>query len=432
MPWDGSLLALVFMGRKRRLVLAAWAALALAQAVAARAAALAERRRDQFPHDPGYAVLPYVYNLPGIGLGYGILGAVTNVRGSCTDLVGTVFTGDANGAAFGANAIHLVPQRLILDLGGASLSRTTLQSYSQRGMGSGRDDYSLADFGNSSFAGGRLTATFWERRLEGFLGYYGGAAKLNALRDRGGGLILSSQSSPERKFTVAVLGARVDLTDDYIDPRRGARLEPSLWRSPRQGSGPDFYFTDVSLTGYLPVGARSTWAFNYYRSDAHVLSEGETDAAALAREQGLDCSAVPDPGKRAQCRQFLDSLAAQNAHGTASGLGGYMRLRSYPLERYKGAHAEFAGTELRWNLTDEVRPFDILIMKDIRTAIQIAFFYEVGSVADDAGSLWSLYRLSYGAGARVITASGLVYRLDLAGGDEGFQPSVFFQYPWEL
>lgn len=393
---------------------------------------VAERRRDQFPHDPGYAVFPYVYNLPGIGMGYGVLGAMTNVAGSCTDVVGTVFAGDADGGAFGVNAVHLVPRRLILDFGGARLSRTTLQSYSLRGMGSGRDDYSLADFGSSYFLGSRLTATFWERRLEGFIGYYGGAAKLDALRDRHGALILSSQSTPEHKIAAYVAGGRLDLTDDSIDPRRGVRLEPSVWRSPRQDSGPDFYFADVSLTGYVPVGRRSTWAFNYYRSDAYVLRKGETDTAVLARQQGLDCSLPPDESQRAQCRQFLDALAAQNEHGTASSLGGYMRLRSYPTQRYRGAHVEFLGTELRWNLTDESKPFDIIIMKDIRTAVQVAFFYEVGTVADDAGSLWSLYRQSYGAGARVITASGLVYRLDLAAGDEGFQPSVFFQYPWEL
>ena len=46
--------------------------------------------------------------------------------------------------------------------------------------------------------------------------------------------------------------------------------------------------------------------------------------------------------------------------------------------------------------------------------------------------MWDAVRQSYGAGLRVVTASGLVYRLDLATGDEGPQPSVFFQYPWEL
>jgi hypothetical protein len=233
-------------------------------------------------------------------------------------------------------------------------------------------------------------------------------------------------------MTVAVVGARLDLTDDSIDPRRGFRLEPSLWRTPRQGSGPDFYFTDVNATAYVPVGRRSTWAFNYFRSDTHVMNKGETNTDVIAQQQGLDCAGIADAAQRAQCRQYLEAIAAQNAHGTASGLGGYARLRSYPAERYKGAHAEFFGTELRWNLTDEAKPFNIYIMKDIRTAVQVALFYEIGTVSDAPNGLWVLARHSYGTGLRVVTASGLVYRLDLAEGNEGFQPSVFFQYPWEL
>jgi hypothetical protein len=105
-----------------------------------------------------------------------------------------------------------------------------------------------------------------------------------------------------------------------------------VWRAPRQGSGPDFYFTDLNATAYVPVGKRSTWAFNYFRSDTHVMNRGQTDTAVLGRELGLDCPAIADPG----------------------------------------------------------------------------------------------------AGLSMVTASGLVYRLDFATGDEGFQPSVFFQYPWEL
>ncbi|MDD5302917.1 MAG: hypothetical protein PHS14_07370 [Elusimicrobia bacterium] len=409
------------------------ALLLLATAAASAAAGLLpDRRRSQFLNDPGYALVPYVYNLPGIGLGYGILGALTNVRGSYTDISATAFMGDANGQALGIDGIHLLDRRLILDVGGARLSRTTIQSYTQRGMSSGKNDYTLADFGDSYFLGSRLTATFLDRRAEGYVGCYGGSARLDSLRERDGAVITSARTAPRYDFTVGILGARLDLTDDYIDPRRGLRLEPSVWRTPRRSSGPDFYFTDFSATAYLPVGRRSTWAFNYFRSDAYVMSPGQTDPGELGRELGLDCAAVADAARRAECLRYLDTRAAENAHGSATGLGGYQRLRSYPEHRYRGAHAEFFGTELRWNLTDEFKPFNIYVLKDIRTAVQIALFYEAGSVADAAGALWAAARQSYGAGLRIVTASGLVYRLDLATGDEGFQPSVFFQYPWEL
>ncbi|MDX6769621.1 MAG: hypothetical protein SF051_08825 [Elusimicrobiota bacterium] len=393
---------------------------------------LPERRRDQFLGDPGRVLTPYAYHLPGIGWGYGVLGALTNVGGGHADFAGTFFFGDADGQAASVDQVHLVPRRLVLDAGFAHLSRASFQSYSFRGMDAGQDEYSLAEFGGMWFAGSRLTATADERRFEAFAGYYMGRAELKALRERDGTVITPATASRSYELATVILGLRGDLTDDAMDPRRGARLEPSLWRSNRRGNGPEYYHLDWALTAYAPVGRRSTWAFHLMRSDAFVLAKGETDPAALARDAGVDCAAVPDPARRDQCRRYLDTLAAQNAYGTATMLGGFNRLRAYPEGRFRGAHAELAGTELRWNLTDEERPFDVYLVKDIRTAVQVAFFYEAGTVADSRGQLWRKVRHAAGTGVRIVTASGLVYRLDLGKGDEGWQPSVFFQYPWEL
>ena len=150
----------------------------------------------------------------------------------------------------------------------------------------------------------------------------------------------------------------------------------------------------------------------------------------IARHLGLNCSTITDLQQRAQCQQVIDNEIVANTHGTASSLGGLNRLRSYPEGRYKGAHMQFIGTEIRWNVTEEYTPFNIVIMKDVRTAFQIAPFYEIGTVAELWSELWDITRSSYGVGFRMVTASGLVYRLDLASGNEGFQTSIFFQYPW--
>jgi len=163
-----------------------------------------------------------------------------------------------------------------------------------------------------------------------------------------------------------------------------------------------------------------------------VLHEGETDPAAIADEHGIDCDSIDDPLERDRCLQYLDTIAAENSYGSATALGGTSRLRSYGEGRFRGAHSRLVGTELRWNLTDEKTPFNIVIMRDIRTAFQVAFFYEIGTVADREGDLWSSTRSSFGAGFRMVTASGIVYRVDLAFGDEGFVPTVFFMYPWEI
>jgi hypothetical protein len=391
-----------------------------------------ERRRSQFDTVPGWVIVPFVFDYPGLGKGYGILGGATNIGGSYTDVAGSVFSGDVNGEAMGIEGIHLIPKTLILDVGGVHVSNITLQSYSQRGMATEKNDYTLLEFGNSSFYGGRLTATFFERRFEVYAGLYGGSAQFTSIRDRDGNVIIEAQTAARARPMTTVFGARFDMTDDYLDPRRGLRFDMSRWRKPPEDLGADFFYMDYNATAYVPLGRRSTWAFNYLRSDAHVLRKGETDPAVLAQNQGLDCAAITDPQQRLQCEQVINSIIAANTYGTATALGGLNRLRSYPEGRYQGAHAEFLGTEIRWNLTDEYRPFNIGIMKDVRTAFQVALFYEIGTVADQRSELWNITRSSFGAGFRMVTASGLVYRIDLASGNEGFQTSIFFQYPWEL
>jgi hypothetical protein len=80
----------------------------------------------------------------------------------------------------------------------------------------------------------------------------------------------------------------------------------------------------------------------------------------------------------------------------------------------------------------ESSPFDIFVMNDIRTSLQVACFYELGSTADlqqDVGKTW---RDSYGVGLRMITASGVVFRADIANGQDGVATEIFIGYPWEI
>ena len=123
---------------------------------------------------------------------------------------------------------------------------------------------------------------------------------------------------------------------------------------------------------------------------------------------------------------------ANNTYGTASSLGGFSRLTVLSNMRYKGAHTMFYGTEIRWNLTDESTPYDIFVMRDVRTSWQIALYYEVGSTADMRSEVGDIWRSSAGIGLRMVTASGVVFRADVATGKEGVSPSIFIGYPWEL
>lgn len=400
--------------------------------VSADASWIAERRKPQFSTDFGYAVFPYPYSLPGIGMGLGLVGGAVNMNDTTTDAYAMLFGGDVQGLAAGVAELHVIPRRLILDLGYSGISAAAIQNFSQRGMNTGKNDYANIEMGDITYYGSRLTATFLDRRLEVYGAYYRGSSQLESIRDRDGNVIIESQTSPVNRSHVTILGTRVDLTDDYPDPRRGFRLDLTRTHTPPDDLGPNYFIQDYNATAYVPLGRRSTWAFNYFRSDAHIDRKGETDPSVIEEENGLDCDSIADPDSRQLCSDFLISTAENNTYGTASTLGGFNRLRSYPNMRYKGAHTLFYGTEIRWNLTDESTPYDIFIMKDVRTSWQVALYYEIGSVADKRDELGDVWRASTGVGLRMVTASGVVFRADVAAGREGVAPSIFIGYPWEL
>ena len=129
--------------------------------------------------------------------------------------------------------------------------------------------------------------------------------------------------------------------------------------------------------------------------------------------------------------EYVANTVAANTYGTASSLGGRSSLRSYPDDRFSGAHTAFIGTEFRWNITEESKPFDIKLVKDIRTGIQVAFFYEIGTVSETWSGLWDETRDSIGVGFRMVNASGSIYRADIATGDEGVSFTLIINYPWE-
>src|SRR6266581_2177513 len=393
-----------------------------------------DRRREQFPKDFGYAAFPYPYRLPGIGSGVSFAAGAFNIADTYTDAYGIAFTGDVKGGAAGVSDIHLVPRRLILDFGYSSISKAVFQSYAQRGMNTEKNDFSLVERGDTEYYGARMTATFFERRFELHTAWYEGASRLKSIRDKDGNLIVEAQNPPRDRGHTTLLGARLDLTDDYTDPRTGLRLDVTRTQSPPQGSGPDYFVMDYNTTGYIPFGRRNTLALNLLRSDAFVTRQGETDPAVLQQQLGLPCGSLTDPAQQQFCNEVIDTTIANNRFGTATSLGGFDRLRSYPQGRFKGAHTLFFGAEYRWNLTDERTPFDIFVMKSVRTSIQLALFYETGVTSDTRSDLYERKNMrdSYGAGFRIVTASGVVLRADLAHGKEGVSTAIFIGYPWEL
>lgn len=392
-----------------------------------------ERRRDQFTKYPGHYIFPMPYSLPGIGEGLLAAGTYNNAHDSYTDYIGFILMGDLQGLGLIAKDMHVIEKQLIADISYQHLVKGTVNSFNERGMNTGENDYTLLDFEDNDYLSVRLTATFLERMLEVNAAALNGKASLKRIRDRDGALIQETVGGSRVDYNVYTVGLLLDRTDDYLDPRQGVRYQVSRWwHDESEATGSDFYQVEHNLTGYIPFGKRSTWAFNYFRANAHVTRQGITDFAAVEAQQGLDCSnSSLTPAQQALCVSVVNKAVAQNTYGSVGSLGGWSRMRSYPNDRYQGAHVLFYGTEYRWNLTEEFKPFDIGIAKDIRTGIQLAFFYERASVVDRKGELGNIWRDSYGIGARIVTASGLVFRGDYATGDEGPEVTAIVGYPWE-
>jgi len=392
-----------------------------------------ERRKSQFFTDSGYYVVPTPYSIPGIGEGLIVVGAMTNFYNDYSDLYGFFAGGDLQGAGVFSTENHIFEKELIVDFAIQSFNKASSQLYRQRGMGSDAEDYILAELDNALFYGSRITYTLFDRRLEFYGLLFEDESQAGALRNQDGSLIQSSEDGKKDTSIRYTVGVRLDLTDDYSDPRKGLRFEGSYWYSPpKDDDAPDYSIVDWNLTGYIPFRDNDTLVLNYFQADAHVNTQGETDSAILQSEY-FDCSLPTLTAQEQQdCLSFINNTIAHNSFGSVGDLGGLSRLRSFPEGRFKGSHARFYGLEYRWNINDEEKPFDIFIARDIRTVMQVAFFYERGAIADDKSELWDEMVYSVGVGFRLITSSGLVFRADIAKGEEGNEVSIIIGYPWEV
>lgn len=391
-----------------------------------------ERRRDQFRRDYGFYLYPIVGEIPGAGRAGGVGVSVLNMRDGDTDFTGYYLRGDIEATGAVLLDYHVLPQRLILDVG-YNDSRVASATY-DRGIDSDPTDVIYPKV-ESAYLLTQMTLTFDERRYEAYGRLLGGRTRLIEVLDKDKLAFTDVDAGGSSGLSYS-LGGSLDLTDDRVDPRDGIRLEfSSRLPAGRNADTSKYFVNDYNVTGYLPTRKWDTLVLNLFYSRAHVTSEGLTDYALLQQRYGLNCPQYPAGPERAACESaennLLDTMLANNRSGTASPLGGTQRLRSYDNGRFYGEQAVSYGAEYRWNLTDERTPFDFYVAKGIRTGIQLAAFWERGMVADEFGGLFREGRQSYGVGARVIL-SGVIIRLDVAHGLEGTQSQLFITYPWSM
>ncbi len=392
-----------------------------------------DRRKDQSPREFGYFIVPYAMQLPGIGSWVGLAGGVDNLFELETDMYIATMMGDLDGYVGAFTDIPLGTNHLILNYFRTRFTKGSIQTY-DRGIDSDADNYRLVIADKIQYDLVMLSLKLWEKQFQLYASTGQSAFQLESWRDSDGNEIaqVDQEEQTGRDFDVGFI---IDYTDDRQDPRIGVRLEGRRkWSPRREETESQFYVNEASLTLYIPIGDIHTWAFNWFKSDAVVTDEGITDKAEISAKSGVSCALNPET--QAECEaildQQIDQTIAHNKYGTASYLGGTQNMRSFPQGRFYAAHTLFYGSELRWNVTDEFSPFDVWLIKGIRTNIQIALFAEQATLADRTEDLEDEWVHSYGAGLRLVMASGFVFRLDAATGEEGFQTQLFLNYPWGL
>lgn len=395
-------------------------------------AGVVERRKDQFGRDFAYYLYPIAGEIPGMGRAAGLGVSVSNMGDSDSDFTGYYVRGDIKATGAALLDYHAVPQRLIFDVGYNDY-RVASTSYN-RGI-----DSDPADFIRPKVEGryllGQMTLTFDQRRYELFVRRLSWQNRLLEVLDKDGQAFVGVDTGNKSGLAYS-MGGSIDLTDDRLDPRSGARFEFSS-RLPHNSSADEseYYVNDYNFSAYAPMRRWDTLAFNLFYSRTHVTRQGLTDQTLLQQRYGLNCTQYPAGPNRDAClsaeAKLLAGKLANNQYGTASALGGTQRLRSYDNGRFFAGQALSYGAEYRWNLTDERTPFNIYLAKGVRTGIQLAAFWERGMVADEFGQLFKNGRESYGIGARLIL-SGVIIRFDLAHGREGAQSQLFITYPWSM
>ena len=389
-----------------------------------------ERTVREADQQLGWMVAPLPGCVEGVGCALPIAGLISNFYKS-TDLVliKTLSKGDIEATVVQLQKFPIIDKKLFFKALYYDWD-ISLLNY-DRGIHSGKNDY-YQTFENTNNSTINLQYQLYNQHLEIQIGYSKGNAKISKIFHNDENQFLNIQS-PYRSWIDHTIGTQIDLTDNHLEPREGIRFG-LLHNATNYGLDElsDYDVNSLNLTTYIPFLKSDTLLINAFQSRSYITEHGLTDVNALSNIFNLGCDLEIQSQSCSDVeKKRINYWLQRNRFGKASGLGGINRMRAYSQGRFYAANSSNYVLEYRHNFSEKQNPINWIIIGGVRTVLQASFFYELGSVSDDISELHNNMKTSFGLGFRAII-SGLIYRFDLAKGDDGIAPTLFINYPLSL
>ena len=396
------------------------------------ASAILFERRKTFESEISWFVYPVVGSIPGVQDFYGLGGTVSGIGGSESDITAISLRGKAEyfDDDFQIDILSIFDIPLFTNHLTFTWFTTKIRNAGwpegERGIDSDPDSMYYLLASNVDASGGEISVNVLENQLEFYYAYSDASVKPYGLVDPNGTFYNAQNAEIIESPRGYRYGLYLDDTDNRRDPRIGYRFQYEKWGQPSSRAGNSEYFQeDYNLSGYIPVLAegKGVLVLNQFFGSSTVIKKGKVDQSLYV------CNNTLKPG----CQALLDELYARQVaeaeNGKATSLGGTNRLRGYRTNRFYDSYTNFRGAEFRWYVHEVQEAFNYFLEKGTFAGLQLAFFYEQGTVSPDKASLWKNMRSSYGAGTRFIFNT-IIVRIDRGFGKEGGETTFFVGYPF--
>ena len=396
------------------------------------ASAILFERRKTFESEISWFVYPVVGSIPGVQDFYGLGGTVSGIGGSESDITAISLRGKAEyfDDDFQIDILSIFDIPLFTNHLTFTWFTTKIRNAGwpegERGIDSDPDSMYYLLASNVDASGGEISVNVLENQLEFYYAYSDASVKPYGLVDPNGTFYNAQNAEIIESPRGYRYGLYLDDTDNRRDPRIGYRFQYEKWGQPSSRAGNSEYFQeDYNLSGYIPVLAegKGVLVLNQFFGSSTVIKKGKVDQSLYV------CNNTLKPG----CQALLDELYARQVaeaeNGKATSLGGTNRLRGYRTNRFYDSYTNFRGAEFRWYVHEVQEAFNYFLEKGTFAGLQLAFFYEQGTVSPDKASLWKNMRSSHGAGTRFIFNT-IIVRIDRGFGKEGGETTFFVGYPF--